>query len=1040
MQSMTTARDAVTKIFANVRELDEQVIRGERLHQGNCYAVAYVDFADDVVGRAAHLREFQERVLGDEFFNAPEQLRWNNYLYIVAGPQSLKHEGFAAAKITIEADKDYARKRVVLETELESLLGASKLFEADGLLAENDVVAEWARRLGAAGLDQLLDKPTPRTDVVEQISSTNARRGITQAKLKKLSTADEQLSHSRLCSLSIDQFRSVHNGKSFTFGGVTLIVGPNGSGKTSLLEAIEYLYCGHNRRPSTSPIKSLRAKLFNVVTEKTFELASTSEAGRIKARCLAWYKRDERITKSIVDGFTRYNFLDTDAAFRISTDLEPDEIAEDLSRLLVGSDAASLWTYLSKITSDVEVAFGKVEIMLDGERRVAVADEAELKRLQEQPSRAHSLTTNYRVALAAIGWLGPIERTPLAAPAERQSLESVMRDLDMLLSTGRGVATATDVQERLVAMASAIAAAREIETRRIQLTESERAVSTDLNGANNNVKVFDRWLAYCASDFNAKYANLEQIQAKYTRTHQGLGAFASGAIPDVPSEYLNMSLEAAMFSVDGAVRAASSNVSALEERAKTYGRLAELRSRAAVQLQEATLTLLKNGHPPGDCPICRTKHDPDALLALIRRVSADLNTPTELNDVNEALARSRESVVQGAKTRVELENVGRLAQQLGLSSSVTLSEVLLKLSDLLREAQDLNVKASLAKRDLEALLATGLSVLEHNQLRAKVFPLFKDSTSIASVEATTQVRDALILSVREIEERLGETRQELQVAVTGIANLVASVSSVDWQSQSNDPPDFNRLLAMHEATLQLQSCMSRIGGAVVIERDTRFSVLRQALVGVIQGLDEALHAALTEGQASQAIKVASERVARAHKKIELLSQRHKNLISALDALRKLINESSLEAATQDSLDAIGVQINDVFARIHAPREYQYVGKGKRLLQTHLTQDTRTLDQVSTGQRAAFALSIFLALNRSAKSAPPLLLIDDPIAHVDDLNALSFMDYLRDLAVNAKRQIFFATADSRVASLFEKKFNFLGEKEFKTIRLDRQADS
>jgi chromosome segregation protein len=105
------------------------------------------------------------------------------------------------------------------------------------------------------------------------------------------------------------------------------------------------------------------------------------------------------------------------------------------------------------------------------------------------------------------------------------------------------------------------------------------------------------------------------------------------------------------------------------------------------------------------------------------------------------------------------------------------------------------------------------------------------------------------------------------------------------------------------------------------------------------------------------------------------------------------------------------------------------------LRTANGHDARTLDEISTGQRAAFALSIFLARNRTAASAPPVLLIDDPIAHIDDLNALSFLDYLRDLAVNSGRQIFFATADTRVASLFSKKFSFLGES-FKTINLVR----
>jgi chromosome segregation protein len=162
----------------------------------------------------------------------------------------------------------------------------------------------------------------------------------------------------------------------------------------------------------------------------------------------------------------------------------------------------------------------------------------------------------------------------------------------------------------------------------------------------------------------------------------------------------------------------------------------------------------------------------------------------------------------------------------------------------------------------------------------------------------------------------------------------------------------------------------------------------------------------------------------------------KALHEAGKLLDDLIENASLENATREALDAIGDQINEVFTRIHSPREYEYVGSPGVLLRTAEGQDPRTLDQVSTGQRAAFALSIFLARNRTAASSPPVLLIDDPIAHIDDLNALSFLDYLRDLAVNSGRQIFFATADTRVASLFSKKFSFLGDR-FKTISLARE---
>ena len=78
----------------------------------------------------------------------------------------------------------------------------------------------------------------------------------------------------------------------------------------------------------------------------------------------------------------------------------------------------------------------------------------------------------------------------------------------------------------------------------------------------------------------------------------------------------------------------------------------------------------------------------------------------------------------------------------------------------------------------------------------------------------------------------------------------------------------------------------------------------------------------------------------------------------------------------------------------------------------------SLTEISTGQRAALMLSVFLTLNLSLRSGPPFMLIDDPIAHIDDLNALSFLDFLADIAETGNRQIFFATANEKLANLFQ----------------------
>jgi len=80
----------------------------------------------------------------------------------------------------------------------------------------------------------------------------------------------------------------------------------------------------------------------------------------------------------------------------------------------------------------------------------------------------------------------------------------------------------------------------------------------------------------------------------------------------------------------------------------------------------------------------------------------------------------------------------------------------------------------------------------------------------------------------------------------------------------------------------------------------------------------------------------------------------------------------------------------------------------------------------------------LALGRARpRRLATAILIDDPVAHVDDLNALSFLDYLREVALRGERQIFFATADVRLAALFQRKFEFLGRDHFRKIVLPRE---
>lgn len=173
------------------------------------------------------------------------------------------------------------------------------------------------------------------------------------------------------------------------------------------------------------------------------------------------------------------------------------------------------------------------------------------------------------------------------------------------------------------------------------------------------------------------------------------------------------------------------------------------------------------------------------------------------------------------------------------------------------------------------------------------------------------------------------------------------------------------------------------------------------------------------------------------KRLEKLRARIKRFSEAQSTLEKLRKKHSLQGAMESALKQNRDGIETIFLRIHSPSDFQGLGSNWTTLIRELDDSQASLSEISTGQRAAFALSIFLAQNSQLKKeAPPVVLIDDPIAHVDDLNSLSFLDYLREVVLMGGRQIFFSTANSKLATLFERKFDFLGEEGFRRTNLIR----
>lgn len=162
--------------------------------------------------------------------------------------------------------------------------------------------------------------------------------------------------------------------------------------------------------------------------------------------------------------------------------------------------------------------------------------------------------------------------------------------------------------------------------------------------------------------------------------------------------------------------------------------------------------------------------------------------------------------------------------------------------------------------------------------------------------------------------------------------------------------------------------------------------------------------------------------------------------SAYNKIDKLFASHNKQSYLEHFIDANKKEILEIFCMIHTPSEFVDLGfdNAGDIVLTRQDRSTSTLNEISTGQRSALSLSVFSALNRKLKKGPNLLLFDDPVSNVDDLNVLSYFDYLREVAARGNRQIFFATANENIAFLFSQKFSFLGD-QFVTIPLGNNSN-
>ncbi|MBX9692622.1 MAG: AAA family ATPase, partial [Cyanobacteria bacterium] len=963
------------------------------------------------------LSDYQERIVAGRYFQGRKSLQWNNYLFFVVDTEPEQ-----TVKQLVERDRRYARKLVLSEPELDNAL-TPPTFKVSDAVIKTDILTTWTDILAASNLDRAIlnDENMPRKlELIEQYFGQTAT-----ANLKSVPTPTTKI-QPFLRHVLLEKFRPFPEKRDFDFGTVTLISGVNGSGKTSLLEAIELVYCGQTKRnPKGAGSYLITATYDGGKTER----ANEKRQGSVyRERNLAWYGQFEQKTTNLYQMFARFNFLDTDAAVGLAEPKSQAALEEDLSKLLVGPDASKTWELIDKTGEKLDEKIKE----LNGLRNQIDLERGSVER---QIAASSDLKQESGAILRKLD--GLLLETAWAR-SQGEVVESVKKLVESLSIYGSIVqeaikcewagapVTISALKQFLVGGRSRVESSEKALKDLANMSALERRLTQELSQDETDLSIITDFLRFTEAGVGQRLAEADGVATSIATHRRNLLGFSAASM----QRHFELAKETTVAMFCKNTSAQIDDVKKLLHEAKqSYSAFSALREESAnlaQRLRDVASQILKTASDPDTCPLCHQKYSQGELSKHIH-AGVDPRIESRAAELLEAIRKQETSLAELESRQSTALWSETACRRLGKPTSITIPSLLQLVSDSETEIARLSKRQLVLSEELGEFNKAGMTAEKYRQLLANVPPELKS----AAIEQIKQRREALERARDEKTSNLRTSKENSQTMLRSTAEMLvakdASVKSVE-----------SALSELKERMVTTESVLNRLESYISALPVVSTQPLSQTALTIetVRRVAGDYQATLSKEQNAVSILAEStKRKEQIEQQLAGLVPRIERFTEAREVLSHIQSEHSLHDAMDDALKQNRTAIEAIFSRIHSPAEFSGLGDNLTTLKRKSGGDA-SLREISTGQRAAFALSLFLAQNAQLRTAPPLILIDDPIAHVDDLNCLSFLDYLREVIIAGDRQIVFTTANDKLATLFERKFDFLGDEEFKRYNLAR----
>lgn len=1028
---------------------------------------------------------FEDDVIAPFYFRLKGDWSWNLYICFV-----LKDGEFskltADKQSLVQRGKRFGKKIILSVSQMSNKLPIAKIPKRlNGATAANPL-HDWQEKLAPKGLMFCLDnfRQQPFKEYLE--SDVRISTFISDNPRESENTLQRPDGHISTLHIGKD-FRPhfLSNAPKLEFSQVNLVAGPNGMGKTSILECIELAYTGSIQRNLMVDRNAKENWNGKLIIDHQSEFTEVPTEAEKKIRETAYYKHKvgPRRNSQLNSAFHQYNYFSSDSVhhFLYNSNTQIDYHSA-FARVIFGEQLERYEQCLMQYKEEFRKAsrrfkeeYSDLNEELDRTVNEGISDNeiwqervmAEYKYMMKWMKKVlpNYPLLNESVAMFDVEqWLHHIkpflhELDVISTPfknlqheglingtqlvQDEQAIERkntiLQNELDLLREQLEKLPQTTDIEKNT-----------KIHWDQFEdLHRKQTSLENLLQKLKENANILDhpesreRW-----QQIDKELTLLEKKQRQLIDVWNLYGYLTESNLPFVNQNDLRDQID---YWVKEQTKA-KTKLEMIKEQISNYNKKVNNLNKILSELKSNALKYIQEQPTKTNCPVCDYNYETVELL----KEAIDTSLSIDDGKLTNFLVEEDQITSQLNRSAIELERLSKVV--LIQKRMEEAKEYLLKRKDIeevkiLTEGSDLQeIKDVLKSIYLRIEKQKSYQIELNKQLTI----LEQKGFTRSAIEEINRLLNNEILSVYLNLIKPNDTSIVLDKLITNdlekLTTLVESARNKYVSVQENEKQiklsrqillqKLDELYAQEKLLIQRKEYLNELRRVWTHLKEKNVNIPQEYSWKEWRQYFEKLFLASNElGKALEPrilLEKKNREVAGLRKKIMELNIKLKRCNQALKVLSEL---RTLGQYGDDFVHSNFEAISNLFIALHSPNEFErleWTEDGKIVALRKGTNRTCAIHQMSTGQRTSVILAIFFIMHLVMESAPQFLLLDEPVANMDELNVVGLLDFLRQLTITHGTQIFFTTANPQIATLFRRKFSMLGER-FCAFHLRREVE-